>query len=331
MTLSNKVAAGFLSIWVAALWCVSAGAQPQAWRPDKAVEIIVWSGAGGGADRPARVMQRLFQEKKLLDVASSVVNKPGGTGTVGMVYMNQHAGDGHYLSMANATLVTNRLTGGSVLSYAHTTPVALLAHDYMIIVVKPDSPFKTARDLFLKMAKDPNSVTGGMTARGGSGHIGLGQALKTVGGDPRKIKIAIFKSGADAVIAAMGGHIDYAVSVVPSIISQAKGGTVRVLGVAAPKRLSGALASAPTLNEQGLKSVSSNWRMVVGPKGMTQPQAAYWDGVFGKMVQLPEWKQELEASLQEFVYLNSRESLKYCEEQNQSFAGALSDLGLLKP
>ena len=275
-------------------------------------------------------MQRLFQEKKLLDVSSSVINRPGGSGAVGMVYMNQHAGDGHYLSMANATLVTNRLTGASVLSYAHITPVALLAHDYMIIVVKPDSPFKTARDLFMRMAKDPNSVTGGMTARGGAGQIALGQALKTVGGDPRKIKIAIFKSGADATIAAMGGHIDYAVSVVPSIISQAKAGQLRVLGVAAPKRLSGALANVPTLNEQGMKSVSSNWRMVVGPKGMTPPQAAYWDGVFSKMVQMPEWKTELDVSLQEFVYLNSREALKYCDEQNQNFAGALSDLGLLK-
>src|SRR5262249_1798549 len=158
-------------------------------------EIIVWSGAGGGADRPARVMQHLFQDMKLLDVPSSVVNKPGGTGTVGMVYMNQHVGDGHYLSMANATLVTNRLIGASMLSYAHTTPVALLAHDYMIIVVKPDSPFKSARELFQQMAKDPNSVTGGMTARGGAGHIALGQALKAVNGDPRKIKIVIFKSG----------------------------------------------------------------------------------------------------------------------------------------
>lgn len=302
----------------------------QSWRPDKAVEIIVWSAAGGGADRPARVMQRLFQEKKLLDVASSVINKPGGTGAVGMVYMNQHAGDGHFLSMANVTLVTNRLTGASVLSYAHTTPVALLAHDYMIIVVKPDSPFRTARDLLTRIAKDPNSVTGGMTARGGAGHIAMGQALKTVGGDPRKIKIAIFKSGADATIAAMGGHVDYAVSVVPSIIAQAKAGTVRVLGVAAPQRLSGALANAPTLTEQGMKSVSSNWRMVVGPKGMTPSQASFWDGVFGKMVQTPEWKSELAASLQEFVYLNSRESLKYCDDQNQLYAVALGDLGLLK-
>ena len=319
------------SLWLlATLWCSLASAQAPQWRPDKAVEIIVWSGAGGGADRPARVMQRLFQEKKFLDVPSSVMNKPGAAGTVGMVYMNQHAGDGHYLSMANATLVTNRLTGASVLSYAHTTPVALLAHDYMIIVVKPDSPFKTARDLFTRMAKDPAAVTAGTTVRGGAGHIALGQALKVVGGDPRKIKIAIFKSGAEATIAAMGGHVDYAVSVVPSVINQAKAGQLRILGVAAPRRLSGALASAPTLAEQGLNAVSSNWRMVVGPKGMTQPQMQFWDGVFAKMVKTEEWNKELEVSLQEFVYLNSRASHQYCEAQYQEFSKVLADLGLYK-
>lgn len=310
--------------------CAAAPAQTAAWRPDRNVEIIVWSGAGGGADRPARAMQRLFQEKKLLNVPSSVVNKPGGTGAVGMVYMNQHAGNGHYLSMANTTLATISKTGVSPLSYAHVTPLALLAHDYMIIAVRTDSPFRTARDLFERMAKDPNAVTGGMTARGGVGHIALGQALKTVGGDPRKIRIAIFKSGSDAVIAAMGGHIDYAVTVVPSLIGQVKAGQVRVLGIASPQRLSGALAQAPTLNEQGLKSVSSNWRTVVGPKGMTPAQAAFWDGVLGSMVRTDEWKKELEASLQEYVYLDSNAASRYIRDQDQAIASALADLGLLK-
>jgi putative tricarboxylic transport membrane protein len=318
-----------LALAAATAWCTTF-AHAQAWKPDKNIEIIVWSGAGGGADRPARAIQRLFQEKKLLDVTSHVVNKPGANGTVGMVYMNQNAGDGHFISMANATLVTNRITGVSPLSYAHITPLALIAHDYLVIVVKPDSPFKTARDLVQQIAKDPNSVSGGINARGGTGHVALGKAVKTVNGDPRKIKLVIFRSGPEAVIAAMGGHVDYAVTVVPSVIAQAKAGQLRILGIAAPRRLSGALANAPTLKEQGMDSISSNWRMVVGPKGMTAPQTHYWDGVLGKMVQLPEWKKDLEASLQEFVYLNSRDSLKFCEQENVDKIKTLAELGLAK-
>lgn len=314
---------------VAAAWCTTVS-QAQGWKPDKNVEIIVWSGAGGGADRPARAMQRLFQDKKLLDVASVVTNKPGANGTVGMVYMNQNAGDGHFISMANATLVTNRITGVSPLSYTHVTPLALIAHDYLVIVVKPDSPFKTARDLIQQITKDPNSASGGINARGGTGHVALGKAVKSMNGDPRKIKLVIFRSGPEAVIAAMGGHVDYAVTVVPSVIAQAKAGKLRVLAIASPQRLRGALANAPTLKEQGMDSVSSNWRMVVGPKGMTVPQTLYWDGVLGKMVQLPEWKKDVEDSLQEFVYLNSRDSLKYCEQENVDKTKTLTELGLVR-
>ncbi len=320
----NHLAALFAIIWCAAT------AHAQQWKPDKNVEIIVWSGAGGGADRPARTIQRLFQEKKLLDVSSHVVNKPGANGTVGMVYMNQNVGDGHFISMANATLVTNRITGVSPLSYTHITPLALIAHDYLVIVVKPDSPFKTARDLVQQIAKDPNSVSGGINARGGTGHVALGKAVKSMNGDPRKIKLVIFRSGPEAVIAAMGGHVDYAVTVVPSVIAQAKAGQLRILGIASPQRLRGALANAPTLKEQGMDSVSSNWRMVVGPKGMTAPQTQYWDGVLGKMVQLPEWKKDVEGSLQEFVYLNSRDSLKFCDQESVDKLKTLTELSLAK-
>jgi putative tricarboxylic transport membrane protein len=318
-----------LATLLAITWLAGA-AQAQPWKPDKNVEIIVWSGAGGGADRPARVIQRLFQEKKLIDVPSFVINKPGANGTIGMVYMNQHAGDGHFLSMANATLVTNRITGVSPLSYTHITPIALIAHDYLVIAVKPDSRFKTAREMFQQIAKDPNSVTGGMNNRAGAGHIALGKAIKALNGDPRKIKNAIFKSGGEAAIAVMGGHVDYVVTTVPSIIAQVKAGQLRVLGVASLQRLRGALANAPTLKEQGMDSVSSNWRMVVGPKGMTVPQTQYWDGVLGQMAQTPEWKKDVEESLQEFVYLNSRDSLRYCEQENLDKAQTLAALGLVK-
>jgi putative tricarboxylic transport membrane protein len=319
-----------LAALLAVTWFAVAAAQAQPWKPDKNVEIIVWSGAGGGADRPARVIQRLFQEKKLIDVPSFVINKPGANGTIGMVYMNQHAGDGHFLSMANATLVTNRITGVSPLSYTHITPIALIAHDYLVIAVKPDSRFKTAREMFQQIAKDPNSVTGGMNNRAGAGHIALGKAIKALNGDPRKIKNAIFKSGGEAAIAVMGGHVDYVVTTVPSVIAQVKAGQLRVLGVASLQRLRGALATAPTLKEQGMDSVSSNWRMVVGPKGMTGPQTQYWDGVLGQMVQTPEWKKDVEESLQEFVYLNSRDSLKYCEQENVDKTRTLAELGLAK-
>src|SRR5688500_5744314 len=52
----------------------------QAWKPSKAIEIIVGTSPGGPQDRMGRAVQRIMQEKKLVDVPVNVVNKAGGGG-----------------------------------------------------------------------------------------------------------------------------------------------------------------------------------------------------------------------------------------------------------
>ena len=57
-----------------------ASAQP--WRPDKAVEIVTSSAAGGSNDRVARMIQKIIQDEKLIPTPVSVLNKPGGNQTL---------------------------------------------------------------------------------------------------------------------------------------------------------------------------------------------------------------------------------------------------------
>ncbi|HET7595784.1 MAG TPA: tripartite tricarboxylate transporter substrate binding protein, partial [Burkholderiales bacterium] len=101
-------------------------AHAQTWKPDNAVEIIAPSAAGGGTDHTARVMQKIIQDQRLLDVPVSVVNKPGGGGSVALIYLKQHAGNGHHAEVASAVLLTNHIVGRSPLSYTDFTPIALL-------------------------------------------------------------------------------------------------------------------------------------------------------------------------------------------------------------
>lgn len=302
----------------------------QGWKPDRNVEIVVWASPGGGLDKPARAIQRIAQEKRLMDVPMSVVNKPGGSGNIGWVYMNQNTGNGHYLSLTGTVLITNLINGVGTLAYTDATPVALLAHDYLIFAVKNDSPIKTGRDLIERLKKDPASVSLGITNRGGAGHIAMGTALRGTGVDAKRLKIVVFKSGAEGVTALLGGHLDAIISVVPALNAHQESGGIRVLAISAPARLEGAFAKAPTWKEQGVDAVSSNWRAVVGPKGMTAPQVAYWDGFFGKLVAQPEWKKDVADSLQAFVYLPSAETKKFFDAQNEDLTSALTELGLAK-
>jgi len=59
-------------------------------------------------------------------VPVNVVNKPGGSGTIGLTYLNQHHGDGHYMIVATTGSISNNII--SLIPYNHTTlsPLAML-------------------------------------------------------------------------------------------------------------------------------------------------------------------------------------------------------------
>ena len=121
----NRLAILFLTVAGATLVVVPAGAQ-STWRPDRNVELVVGSTPGSGQDKTARVIQRIWKDAKLVEVTSSVVNKPGGGGAIADAYVSQHAGDAHTLMTASPTLLTSHITGRSKLSYTDYTPIALL-------------------------------------------------------------------------------------------------------------------------------------------------------------------------------------------------------------
>ena len=86
----------------------------------------------------------------------------------------------------------------------------------------------------------------------------------------------------------------------------------------------------PTWKELGVNSTHEVWRGVVGPKGMSQAQIAFWDNVLGRVVQTDAWKKDLEQSQIEDIYRNSIETAKYLRVQYEEARGILTDLGLAK-
>src|SRR5262249_11202069 len=133
-------------------------AQP-AWKPERTVEIVVPAAAGGSIDGTARLIQRVLQTNRFVDVPVLAVNKAGGGGQIGTNYLDQHPGDGPYLLPSTMGIMTNHVLGRSATTWSDYTPLATLFSEYMTLVVKPDSPLKSARDIQERLKKDPQSLS----------------------------------------------------------------------------------------------------------------------------------------------------------------------------
>ena len=265
----------------------------QGWKPDRPVEIIVPSASGSGGDSAARAIQRILQTQRYVDVPVTVHNKAGGNGAIARNYLNQHEGNGHYLYIAAKDVLRGRAMGLS--NYEELTPVAILFGEYIGIGVNADSPIKSGRDLIERMKKDPGAYSVGHAAggMGGTNHQALASALKSANIDIRKTRNVTFTSGAQAITALLGGHIDVVPVSAGSWVPHLKTGAVRVIAVSAPERLPDAFAGVPTWREQGVNTVVFNWRALFTSRGVPAPQVAYWEGIFQRLTATPEWKVEM--------------------------------------
>jgi len=70
----------FVAAILLAACAVAAAAQP--WKPGRNVELVAGSAAGGGSDNLARLVQKILQEQKIVDVPVTVINKPASGGVV---------------------------------------------------------------------------------------------------------------------------------------------------------------------------------------------------------------------------------------------------------
>ncbi len=296
------------------------------WRPDKVIEVIVGTPPGGPLDGTARLLQTLLEQRNI-GVPVTVLNKPGGGHAIAMSYLNQHAGDGNYIAMALPNLLTNRIIGTNPLTYTGVTPLAFLTSEYIGMSVRADSPIKDARDLLGRLRADLGSLTFAITSRASGNHIAAGVVMKAGGVEVRKLKFVSFRGSAETTVAVLGGHVDVVMATPTSAWNHVRSGKLRMLAVSAPKRLAGEIAIVPTWKELGINAVSANWRSVVGPKGLSPAQIAYWDQAFAAIVKTPEWQEAVRKNQWEEDYRNSADTLTFMQEEYKTLEVLLTELG----
>jgi putative tricarboxylic transport membrane protein len=308
---------------------LGAHAQP-AWQPQRPVEIVVSSGAGGGNDRNARVLQKILIENKWLQNIS-VVNKVGGGGALAYTYVNTHAHDAHYLVLVRQGFLSNHVLGRSPIGLNDMTPLATLNSEASAIAVRAgNASLKSVADVLERLKQDPQSLTISLgSTRAGSPHLALALLTRAAGIDVRKLKLVTFSGGAESMTQLLGGHIDMAAVSVDNPAPHHRSGALRILAVTSARRLA-ALPDVPTFKELGYEVVMGGFTIIMGPRGLTPAQVLYWENLLQRVCDTADWKRMMAADLQDLDFRKAAATRDYLRQQYELTRNLLADIGISK-
>lgn len=308
---------------------LSQPALAQKWQPRKSVELIVGADPGGSLDFTARLLHSIWREKRIVD--GVVLNKAGAGNAIAWTYLNQHQGDGNYAAIATPNLFTNQILGISPITFRDVTPLAVVLTEYTVVIVRPDSPLKSMKDIAAALRKDAGALSIGISPGIGSpAYTAAGISMKEAGVDAKNLRMVPYKAASNVMTGLLSGDVDIAYVAAPNVPPLLAANRVRVLAVTSPQRLAGPLSVAPTLKEQGIDSVFENWRGMIGPRDLKPEQIAFWESALLQATKTPEWQSALEKNGWGDRYLDNAGSRKFFEEQFGKYKAIYTDLGVAK-
>lgn len=292
------------------------------------LKIMAPAAPGGGWDSTARSMQQALVAAGAAR-SVQVANVAGAGGTIGLAQLiNTAKGDGSQQMVMGFVMVGAIISNKSPVTLDQVTPIARLTAEYEAIVVPAGSPIKDARDLAAALKADPAKVTWAGGSAGGVDHITAALFAQAVGVDPTKINYVPFSGGGEALAALLGGKITAGVSGYGEFESQIKAGKLRLIGLTAPARL--ANVDGPTLKEQGIDLVISNWRGVVAPPGLSAEQRKAQLGAIDTMAKSAAWADILKQKGWDAAYLAGDEFATFLKSEQARVAEVLRSVGLAK-
>lgn len=308
------------------LLCAST-AFAQNWRLERNVELVIPTSPGGSNDIAGRTIHKLLNDLKLLPVSSSVINRSGGEHNVAYTYVSQRNADPHTIGIMSTPMLVNAVAGRSQLTHNEVSPIAYLFTEPMIVLVRADSPLKSGKEVIDALRKNPGALSIALTS---TGHrVSIGMPLLKGGVTLKGIRMPAFKGGGETVTAVLGGHADLLVTSVSTSVPHITSGQMRGLAVSSTRRMGGALAAVPTWQEQGFQS-SGSWKGIMGPKGITPAQIAYWEDIMRKVSQSDELKQYADQNQWLLEFKSAAETRKWLDEEFAALKSAMTELGLVR-
>lgn len=232
--------------------------------PSKNFRFIVGFTAGGGPDATSRRLAQGLVEKTGRNVV--VDNRPGATGLIGMGELARSNPDGYTIGIINmaSPVIQVMMAKPPVDIGRDLAPVAQLFRQYTVLVVRPELPVKSPRDLIEMIRAAPGAHSFASGGNGTPAHLAGELFIRSMG---LKANHVPYKGMSIGVTDLIRGDVLFACSVIANVSSLIQSGRLKALGVLGPQRIA-AFPDLPSFVELGLPDVDvSSWAGVVAPAG----------------------------------------------------------------
>ncbi|MDI7258511.1 MAG: tripartite tricarboxylate transporter substrate binding protein [Thermodesulfobacteriota bacterium] len=292
--------------------------------PTKPIVLVAHTTPGGGTDVLLRILAKHLEP--YAGTSFVIENRPGGGGAVALNYVSTARPDGYLLLGVTPTYLQTHLLGKTARSYKDTTAVTRIFIDPMILYVRSESPYKSAKEIIEDAKKNPGKQRWGGATVGSVEHMIGYHAQKAA-----KIDIVpvTFEGGGDLLIAVLGGHVDLGLGEPGEVMGQVEAKKVRILANFTPGRLD-QFPDVPSMKELGYDIVVEKFRGIVGPKGLPPEVLKYWEEKIQLVLKDPKYKKYYESVNLVPSFMGHKAYTEYIEKKNAELTEYLKEIGLLK-
>jgi tripartite-type tricarboxylate transporter receptor subunit TctC len=245
--------------------------------PQKPIQVVIPFNPGGASDTFARIIQKAVKDYELMPQPLVIVNKPGGSATIGSNYVKDARDDGYTVLCLHEAIMTAKITGQSRYGPESFEPVAATGEFSLMILVPNDSPFQTLGEFMAAAKERPNEIILGSNLNTPTYFAYLNLEATVPG---TKFRFVSAGGGANRLSALIGGHMDAAFFSVGEYISFKENG-LRSLAIFDSKR-DPSIPEVPTATELGFPVASTNLQYWWFPKGTDPGFVSYFGEVLDR-------------------------------------------------
>lgn len=293
------------------------------------VSVMLPANPGGGWDATGRQAFSAMNKAGIYTGPVNFTNKGGAGGTIGLAeFQNTQDGKANALAVFGAITVGSITLNKSPIDLSKFKPVARLTAEYLVIAVRPDSPYKNLDDFVKALKENPGGTPVGGGSAGGVDHIALA-LLAQAGNVPVKdLNYIPQAGGTDTVTGIVNGTLKAGISGISEFQQFAKSNRVKILGITSAERMEG--LDVPTFKEAGFDVEIANWRGILGAPEMPEDNYKLWVDRFTQLNDSAEWKQVLQTQGWDQFFLAGAEFGDFIKSESERINTILKDAGLVQ-